>query len=121
MNPGASDRLLLACARGAAVAGAVLAVLVALVLAADVVDALGIFYTLLGVSLFVPVVSGLFSRRGGAAAALCAVAGGVAIAAAIELTQGRGFFHGLTPPMWGIALAAAAYAIVAVAVPRRTP
>jgi len=121
MNPGASDRQLLACARGAAVAGAVLAVLVALVLAADVVDALGIFYTLLGVSLFVPVVSGLFSRRGGAAAALCAVAGGVAIAAAIELTQGRGFFHGLTPPMWGIALAAAAYAIVAVAVPRRTP
>ena len=120
VNPAASDRQLVTCARGAAVAGALLAVFVALVLAADVVDALGIFYTLLGVSLFVPVIAGLFTRTGDAAAALCAVAGGVAIAAAIELSQGRGFFHGLTPPMWGIALAAAAYAVVAAAGPRRT-
>src|SRR5262249_36746385 len=55
VNPAASDRQLLTCARAAAVAGATFAVVVALVFATDVVDALGIFYTLLGVSLFVPV------------------------------------------------------------------
>ncbi len=119
VRPEASDRQLLACARGAAVAGAALAVVVALALAADVVDALGIFYTLLGVSLFVPVVAAVVSRKGDATAALCAVAGGVAAAAAIELARGRGFFHGLTPPMWGIAAAAAAYMIAAVMIPRR--
>jgi SSS family solute:Na+ symporter len=117
VNPSASDRQLLACARGAAVAGAVLAVGVALLLAADVVDALSIFYTLLGVSLFVPVVAAVVTRRGDATAALCAVGAGVAAAASIELTQGRGFFHGLTPPMWGIALAAVAYMIAATVMP----
>jgi SSS family solute:Na+ symporter len=119
VNPAASDAQLLACARGAAVAGAVLAVLVAILLAADVVDALGIFYTLLGVSLFVPVVAGVFSRKGHGTAALCAVAGGVALAAAIELTQGKGFYHGLTPPMWGIALAAVAYMMAGALTARR--
>jgi solute:Na+ symporter, SSS family len=121
INPAASDRQLLTCARAAAVAGAALAVLVALLLAADVVDALSIFYTLLGVSLFVPVVAGIFSLRGDAVAALCAVAGGVTIGAAIELPFGRGFFHGLTPPMWGIAVAAVAYMMAAAVVPRRAP
>jgi SSS family solute:Na+ symporter len=120
VNPAASERQLLMCARGAAVAGAVLAIAVALVLAADVVEALGIFYTLLGVSLFVPVIAGLFSGKGDATAALCAVAGGVALAASIELLHGRGFFHGLTPPMWGIAVAAAAYIAVAALIPRRS-
>jgi len=119
LNPAATDRQLLMFARGAAVVGALLAVVVALALAKDIVDALGIFYTLLGVSLFVPVVAGLFSRKGDATTALCAVAGGVAVAAAIELPQGSGFFHGLTPPMWGLAVAAVAYMIAAALIPRR--
>ena len=63
-------------ARIGAVAGGVLGVLLAAVLP-SVIDALSIFYSLLGVSLFVPVVAGLHLRRGGAAEGLAAVGGGV--------------------------------------------
>jgi SSS family solute:Na+ symporter len=119
VNPGASDAQLLGCARLGAVAGAALAVLIAVVAAADIVDALSIFYTVLGVSLFVPVVAGLATRGPGPSAALASIVTGVGAAAAVELARGRGFFHGLTPPMWGIALAAAAYMIAAALIPRR--
>src|SRR5439155_24098916 len=54
LNPAASDRQVVTAARIASIAGSVLAIAVALSLARDVVDALAIFYTLLGVSLFVP-------------------------------------------------------------------
>jgi hypothetical protein len=64
-------------------------------------------------------VAGLFSGKGDATSALAAIAGGVAVAAGLELARGGGFFHGLTPPMWGIAVAAAAYMMAAALVPRR--
>jgi solute:Na+ symporter, SSS family len=118
-NPGADDARVLWCARFAAVAGAGLAVWLAITVADDVVDALSIFYTLLGVSLFVPVVFGVLTRKPDGTAALAGIAGGVAIAAAVELGKGRGFYYGLTPPMWGIALAAAAYMMAAAVLPRR--
>jgi SSS family solute:Na+ symporter len=119
VNPGASDAQLVLYARAGAVAGAGLAVFIAVFAAADIVDALSIFYTVLGVSLFVPVVAGLTTRGSGPSAALASIVAGVGVAAAVELARGRGFFHGLTPPMWGIALAAAAYMIAAAIVPRR--
>ena len=53
-----------------------LGVVVAIV-SQTVIDALSIFYTLLGVSLFVPVVAGLYMRRARARDALAAIAGGV--------------------------------------------
>lgn len=118
VSPGASDAQVLQCARIGAVAGAALAVFIAVVAAADIVDALSIFYTLLGVSLFVPVVAGLATRESSPAAALAGIVTGVGVAATVELLRGRGFFHGLTPPMWGIAIAAAAYMIAAKAIPR---
>jgi SSS family solute:Na+ symporter len=105
----ASDAQVLRCARLAAVAGSVLAVVIAIKVTDDVLQALRFFYTLVGVSLFVPIVAGLFSRRGDAVAALAAVAGGVILATAVQWTAGSGFFHGLTAPMWGIGLAAVAY------------
>jgi solute:Na+ symporter, SSS family len=118
-HPEADEARLLLCARLAAVTGAAMALAIAIFLAAGVIDALSIFYTMLGVSLFVPVVAGLFTRKADGTAALAAIAGGVAIAAALELARGRGFFHGLTPPMWGLAGAAAAYMIAGAVVPRR--
>jgi SSS family solute:Na+ symporter len=118
-RPDADDASVLWCARMAAIAGAALAVVIAILVAEDVVDALSIFYTLLGVSLFVPVVAGLFTRRADGTAALAAIAGGVAVAAALELWHGRGFYHGLTPPMWGLALAAAAYMMAGAMTRRR--
>jgi SSS family solute:Na+ symporter len=98
-SPGADDASVLRVARMGAVAGAALAIGVALSVAKDVVDALGIFYTLLGVGLFVPIVAGLYSRRGNARAALASIAAGVAVAP-------------WTSAIWGIAAAMAAFGIV---------
>lgn len=117
VNPGASDRRVLAVARGAAVGGGALGVTLAIV-SPTVIGALSIFYTLLGVSLFVPVIVGLYSRRPGVAEALAAIAAGVAIVVALQLwTDGRGSGV-LTPALVGIAGAGVAFAIVA-AVRRR--
>lgn len=101
VNPGADDLAVVRVARAGAVAGAAIAVVVALGVAKDVVDALGIFYTLLGVSLFVPIVAGLYSRRGNARAALASIVAGVAIAPWTSATA-------------GIAAAIAAFGIVSI-------
>ena len=47
--------------------------------AKTVIDALTIFYTLLGVSLFVPMMAGLYDRRAGAVSALASAAAGVGL------------------------------------------
>jgi SSS family solute:Na+ symporter len=112
LRPDADDRRVLNAARMSTVAGAALAIGVALGVAQDVVDALGIFYTLLGVSLFVPVIAGLYARRADAPSALAAIAGGVAVVAGLQI-----FSHGasvgiFTPAMLGIGAAVAAYGAV---------
>jgi SSS family solute:Na+ symporter len=114
VNPTAADWQVVAVARGAAIAGAVLAVAVAM-LSKSVVDALGFFYTLVGVSLFVPIVAGLYLRRPTAIDALAAIAGGVVTAAALRLGYGPGplpllSIGLLTPAMCGLLAAAAAFA-----------
>ena len=106
VNPRATDRQVLKVARGAAVAGGVAGVMLAVVLP-GVVDSLTIFYSLLGVSLFVPIVAGLHSRRPGVGEALAAVAAGVvALQVARSVTDGGGW---MVPPAWGLLSAAAAY------------
>jgi SSS family solute:Na+ symporter len=64
IKPDATDAQLLAVARYAAIAGGVLGVGLAVVLP-TVIGSLTIFYSLLSVSLFVPIVAGLFLRRPG--------------------------------------------------------
>jgi len=119
INPQASDAQVLRCARIAAIAGSVLAVFIAVWVADDVLTALRFFYTLLGVSLFVPIVAGLMSGRGDATAALAAIAGGVVLATVVYWNRGSAFVYGLTAPMWGILLAAAAYMIAGAMIPRK--
>jgi len=119
INPAAGDADVLRCARLAAVAGSILAVGIAIWVAEDVIQALGFFYVLVGVSLFVPVVAGLFSRGADGTAALCAIAGGVAIATGVQLTTAHGVAYGLTAAMWGILVAVAAYMMAAAMIPRR--
>lgn len=97
VNPRATDRQVLRVARGAALAGGAAGVALAVVLP-GVVESLTIFYSLLGVSLFVPIVAGIHSRRPGVGEALAAVAAGV-----VALQVGGS-------PAWGLLFAAAAYA-----------
>jgi SSS family solute:Na+ symporter len=119
LKPAASDQQVVTAARMASVAGAVLAFVVAVCLAEDIVSALAIFYTLLGVSLFVPVVAGLYLRRSSALDALAAIAGGVVVVVAAQLWNDGGSIGGLTPAMWGLAAAAAAFAVVSLVIPER--
>ncbi len=119
VNSEADDATVLKVARRAAVAGGVAGTLLA-ILSSSIVDALGIFYTLLAVSLFVPVVVGLFVGRIGRTEALASIVCGVALVAAVQLGTGGAGMGGLTPAMIGLggALGAAA---VAAALTRNRP
>ncbi len=84
VRPEADDRSVLRVARLAAVFGGGAAVLLALGLP-SVIGALSAFYAFLSVSLFVPVIAGLHSRRPGTPEALAAIAGGVVTVLAARL------------------------------------
>ena len=104
LRPTASDLSVVRVARGAAIAGGVLGTLWALSFE-SIVDALSVFYTLLTVSLFVPVLAGLYVRRVAAPEALSATATGVAIVIVVQLStngEGIGIF---TPVMIGLTAA----------------
>ncbi len=112
VDPGADDRRLLAVARGAAAAGGVLGTGLA-VAAASMASVLQLFYTLLTVSLFVPVLGGLYTRRVGPREALGAVAGGVGSFAAVRILAAGERVLGMTPAMIGLLGALAGCGIAA--------
>ena len=113
LNPDADDRTLLQVARLAAIVGGAGGVILATWFQ-TIIGALSVFYSLLGVSLFVPVVAGLFWRRGGAPEALASILAGVATLLVVQFgTGGRGFGL-LNPNLLGLLAAAAAYVIVLV-------
>lgn len=112
VDPGADDRRLLAVARRAAAAGGVLGTGLA-VAAASMASVLQLFYTLLTVSLFVPVLGGLYTRRVGPREALGAVAGGVGSFAAVRILAAGGRVLGMTPAMIGLLGALAGCGIAA--------
>jgi SSS family solute:Na+ symporter len=109
LKPEASDQQLLAVARLAAFAGGVGGVILAFQLQ-TVVGALRIFYTLLGVSLFVPIVGGLYVRRANNVAALAAIAAGIVAALVAQLWPHSPEWW-LDPSVSGIAAAAVAFAL----------
>jgi SSS family solute:Na+ symporter len=106
LNPAASDARLLAAVRSTAYLSGCAAIALAINLP-NVIGALSVFYTLLTVSLFVPIVGGLCLRGAGAAEALSAIALGLTGALAVHLaTLGRG--PGVLTPAGVGTLAAAA-------------
>lgn len=107
VNPAATDRQVLGVARGAAIGGGALGVLLAIQLP-NVVAALTIFYSLLAVSLFVPIVGGLYTTRAGTREALAAIVAGVVTLLVIRI----GFaarFPWLDPTLAGLVAAAVAF------------
>ena len=111
VNPGAGGAALLRVARVAAVAGGAGATALALVLT-SIIEALSIFYTLLSVSLFVPVIVGLYVGRVRTPEAIASIAAGVAVFAAVRLSAGDGGIGGLNPAMLGLGAALAATVLV---------
>ena len=112
VRPDASDAAVLRVARYAAVAGGGLGVLLAVILP-TVIGSLTIFYSLLSVSLFVPVIVGLFSRRAGVPEALAAIGAGVGGLLAARLAGLTEVWRLLDPTLVGIAASGMALLIVA--------
>jgi SSS family solute:Na+ symporter len=110
LRPRATDAQVLRAARLAALAGGALGVVVALVFE-TVIDTLTIFYSILSVCLFVPVVAGLHYRRTGAPEALAAIGAGVATLLAVHLRTGGEGYGIWTPTLLGMAVSAAAFVL----------
>ena len=104
VHPDASDAQVLAVARRAAVAGGVGGTTLAIILS-SIVDALAIFYTVLAVSLFVPLIVGLYVRRVRTPEALASIGAGVAVVVMVRVTFGIAGVAGFTPAMLGISAA----------------
>lgn len=101
VDPDASDRQLLTVARRAAVTGGILGTALAIV-AASMASVLQLFYTLLTVSLFVPVLGGLYTRRVGPRDAMGAIAGGVGSFVVVQVLATGERVLGMTPAMIGL-------------------
>jgi SSS family solute:Na+ symporter len=110
LNPTSSDKQLLRVTRGTAIVGGSAGVAIALV-AAGVVSALSIFYTIMGVSLFVPIIAGLYSSQTTSMDALAAIIAGMCIVGGWRLLHGGMAIGGVTPAMGGLAGAIIAFLV----------
>ena len=98
-------------ARMAAILGGVLGVLLTVVIP-TVIDSITIFYSVLSVSLFVPVVAGLYSRRPGVPEAVAAIGVGVTSLFAVRMADLTELSRWLDPTALGIVASAVAFATV---------
>ena len=109
-RPVAREDEVLRVARWTTVASGALGTALAIILG-SVVNALTIFYTLLGVSLFVPIVAGLYVRRTSNGGALASIAAGVGGMLTIQAATGGRGWGALTPALAGLLAAIAAWGI----------
>ena len=112
VRPNASDAQVLKVARGAALVGGALGVLLALVLP-SVILALSIFYALMAVCLFVPLVAGLWTRLPGSPEAIAACGVGVVTLVSIERAGLSDVSPLLNSSLLGILASAATFTVVA--------
>jgi SSS family solute:Na+ symporter len=116
LKPSASDAQLLRVGRTAAVMGGVAGVLLAIWLD-TVIGAITIFYSLLVVTLFVPVMGGLYIRGAGSREAIAAIVAGVVTLAVVRFVF-AGSYPWLDPALSGIIASAVAFG-VALTIPKR--
>jgi SSS family solute:Na+ symporter len=110
IEPGASEQRMLAVSRITAVGAGLAGVVLAAVLP-DVITALTIFYSILSVALFVPLIAGLYSTRANANGALATIAGSVLVMILVHLGSNGGGLAGISPATWGIGTAAVIMAL----------
>lgn len=105
LNPTISPRNLLIASRIASVGAGIIGILLAAALP-SIIAAVSIFYSLIAVALFVPVIAGLYSRRVLSSAALTSIAAALAATLAVrQLTNNLGYGI-FSPAAIGIATAA---------------
>ncbi len=111
VNPAANDVRVLFIARATTVVAAAVSVLLAVVLG-SVVNAVTIFYTLLSVSLFLPILAGLYAPRASSTEAMASIACGVSAVLAVQFGTDAHRIAGLTPALVGLLAAAAGFGLV---------
>lgn len=114
VNPAATERDILRVARGAAIAGAVCGVGVAMVYG-SVRAAVAVFYAILTVTLFVPVVGALVARRTGRTEGLASVVAGVLVLLAVYVATGGRGCGVVSPALAGVLASAIAFTTVRLA------
>lgn len=111
IHPDASDASVLRVSRGAAICGGTIGVVLAILLP-SVIDALTIFYALLSVIFFVPVLAGIYTKKGGVPEAMAAIVAGVAVLLFVHFsTEGAGY-GALNPTLVGLAAASISFCLV---------
>jgi SSS family solute:Na+ symporter len=108
VNPKASDATVLKVARMAAVAGGTAGVLLAVV-SPTVIGALSIFYSVLSVSLFMPLLAALFVPSARTPEVMAAILTGIATLVAVRFGP---WSPGVTPPTAGLLASAVAFVVV---------
>jgi SSS family solute:Na+ symporter len=111
LHPGATDAQVLRVARATAVAGGLAGVALAVVFEA-ILTALSIFYTVLSVTLFAPILMGLYVRRAGTAEAAASIAVGVGTTLVVMVASGGRGYGTFTPALCGILASAAGAALI---------
>jgi SSS family solute:Na+ symporter len=109
VRPSASEAEVLRVARMAAVAGGLFGVGVAMVYG-SVRAAVGVFYAILTVTLFVPVIGGLYVRGAGQRAGLASVLAGVPVLGFVYVATGGRGYGILSPALAGMIASAVAFA-----------
>lgn len=112
LRPEASDLQVLRVARGAALLGGAAGVLLAY-LAPTVIGALSLFYTVMSVCLFVPLVAGLYARRVGAPEVWAAIGSGMGALVAAQLLNGGRPVLGLPAGLLALVVSGLACLLVA--------
>jgi SSS family solute:Na+ symporter len=111
VDPDATEDKMLRVSRVTAVIAGILGVVVAFV-ATNVITALSIFYTLMSVGLFVPIVGGLYVRRAGSREAMGAILAGVLSVVLWQVVFGGNTFLGLTSAMAGLSVAVLVFVVL---------
>jgi len=118
IHPDASEARLLRVGRISSVVAGLLGVALAIQLP-TIISALSIFYGLVTVSLFVPVLAGLYRRRPGPGTALVAIAAAVSTTAGLHLMTGGAGLWGVSPVPAGLSVSVVVFLIGSIAAKHR--
>jgi len=108
VNPEATPDQVLRVARLAALVGGSAGMLLAIFVVKEVIDALYVFYSIVGATLLVPVVGGLFVKSAKTRDALAAIVTGMTVFLAVQYGTDRTGW--LNPNLWGIMASAIGFA-----------
>jgi Na+/proline symporter len=107
VNPAATPDQVLRVARIAALVGGSAGMLLAIFIVKEIIDALYVFYSIVGATLLMPVVGGLFIKKAGTREALASIV--VGMAALLTMQYGTTRLGWLNPNLWGLIGSAAGY------------